>query len=123
MAGQSDSVRADGFCRRPEQESHWPEIGLPSLNLVFIRAHAPPGAPLRNGSIVSTSSSPGLRVLADMPSRARMLGEGPSRFHTAPAPSLPLTSTRMKLCGLVYLNSTTVPAISIGLSEANIANE
>src|SRR5216684_5240159 len=92
---------------------YWPEIGLPSLNLVFIRAQAPPGAPLRNGSIVSTNSSPGLSDLADMPSRARMLGEGPSRFHTVLAPSFPLTSTRIKLCGLVYRNSTTVPAISI----------
>src|SRR5258708_16843495 len=107
----------------PARNAYWPEIDLPSLNLVVARLQEPPGAPLRNGSIVSTSSSPGLRVLEDMPSRARMLGEGPSRFHTALAPSLPLTSTRMKLCGLVYLNSTTVPAISIGLSEANIANE
>src|SRR5215475_15118264 len=107
----------------PEQKTHWPESDLPSLNLVFINAHAPPGAPLRNGSIVRTNSSPGLRVLADMPSRARMLGEGPSRFHTVLAPSFPLTSTRMKLWGLVYLNSTTVPASSIGCSWSNIANE
>src|SRR5579871_761963 len=83
------------------QGPHCPEIGLPSLNLVFIRAQAPPGAPLRSGSIVNTNSSPGLRVLADIPSRARMLGDGPSRFHTVLLPSLPLTSTRMKLCGLV----------------------
>src|SRR6266849_3836967 len=116
LHGYPSHLRPAGFRRWPEQKSHWPEIGLPSLNLVFIRAQAPPGAPLRNGSIVNTNSSPGLSVLADMPSRARMLGDGPSRFHTVLAPSFPLTSTRIKLCGLVYRNSTTVPAISIECS-------
>src|SRR5713226_1158513 len=90
-------------------------IGSPRLNLILLAFHAPPGAPLRNGSIISRISSPGLRDLLDHPSRTKMLGAPPSRFQTV-LPSLSLTSRRMKVCGLVYLNSCTVPSSSTGLS-------
>ena len=54
-------------------------IGRPSLNLVLPTDQEPPGAPLRNGSIVSCSSSPGFKVLLDHPSRTSALGAPPSR--------------------------------------------
>ena len=53
-------------------------IGRPSLNLVLPTDQEQPGAPLRNGSIVSCSSSPGFKVLLDHPSRTSALGAPPS---------------------------------------------
>jgi hypothetical protein len=46
-------------------------IGLPSLKVTLFTLNAPPGAPLRNGSIFKISSSPGFKVLAVHPSRAQ----------------------------------------------------
>src|SRR6516164_1382734 len=98
-------------------------IGLPSARLVLLTFQAPPGAPLRSGSIVILSWSPALSDLLVHPSRTRALGLPPSRFQTASAPSGPFALSRMKVCGLVNLNSVTVPASSIGCSWSNIANE
>src|ERR1700716_2932060 len=98
-------------------------IGWPFLNLIFLDCHEPPGAPLRNGSIVIITSSFGLSVWLDHPSRDKRLGAGPSKFQTAVFPSSPLTSKRMYECGLVNLNSCTTPSSSTGFSWSNIANE
>src|SRR5262249_13962540 len=81
-----------------------------------------PGAPLRNGSIVSFSSSPGLSVLLDQPSRTNALGAAPSRLQSWVPPSCCLTARMMNECGLVNLNSCTTPSSSIGFSWSNIAN-
>src|SRR5215470_804708 len=91
-------------------------IGLPSLKVTLLMLNAPPGAPLRNGSIFKISSSPGFKVLAVHPSRASALGVLPSRFHTWVVPSASLTSRTMKTCGAVYLQSFTTPARSIGFA-------
>src|SRR6266566_607397 len=82
-------------------------IGLPSMNLILLMFQAPPGAPLRSGSMVRRNSSPGFSDLLVQPSRARALGLPPSRFHASVVPSLSLMSRMMKECGLVYLNSLT----------------
>src|SRR5580704_10367370 len=97
-------------------------IGPPSLSLVFCTDQEPPGAPERSGSMVILSSVPGGKDLADQPSRDRPPGAPPSRFQTV-VPSPSLTCNRMKVCGLVNLNSLTVPTSSIGCSWSNIANE
>src|SRR5438128_2585702 len=76
---------------------YWALSFLPSLNVVLATPQEPPGAPLRSGSTFMTSSSPGFRVLLDMPSRTRALGLPPSRFQTVVPPSLPLTSNRTKV--------------------------
>ena len=54
-------------------------------------------------------SSPGLSVPLVQPSLAIRLGARPSRFQTVVLPSGPLTSNKRYECGLVYLNSCTVP--------------
>ena len=77
-----------------------------------LRGPRAPGAPLRNGAIVILSSSPALRLLLDHPSRARALGVTPSRFQTVMLPSCALTSKRINVWGLVYLNSCTTPSRS-----------
>src|SRR5215471_18797400 len=98
-------------------------IGCPSFSLVLLTDQEPPGAPLRNGSIVSFSSSPGLSVLLDQPSRTNALGAPPSRLQSWMLPSCCLTARMMNECGLVNLNSCTTPSSSIGFSWSNIANE
>src|SRR5262245_46450145 len=55
----------------------------------------------------------GFEALLDQPSRARALGVTPSRFQTVTLPSCALTSKRMNVWGLVYLNSCTTPSSSI----------
>src|SRR5262245_53034900 len=90
--------------------------GLPSRKLIWLTFQAPPGAPLRNGQIINLSSSPGLMVLLDHPSRTRPLGLPPSRFQVVGSPSFCLTWSRMNVCGLVNLKSTTTPSSSVGLS-------
>src|SRR5947199_3500055 len=62
-------------------------IGRPSLYLILLTFQAPPGAPLRNGSTVTRTSSPALRVLADHPSRVSAVGLPASRFQTVKLPS------------------------------------
>jgi hypothetical protein len=57
-------------------------IGSPFLYLILLTFQAPPGAPLRNGSTVIWSSSPGFKVLLDQPSRINPLGAPPSRFQS-----------------------------------------
>src|SRR5262245_5523292 len=98
-------------------------IGCPSLSLVLLTDQEPPGAPLRNGSILSFSSLPGLSVLLDHPSRTNALGAAPSRLQSWVLPSCCLTARMMNECGLVNLNSCTTPSSSIGFSWSNIANE
>ena len=66
--------------------------GPRSLNLVW-RVPAPPGAPLRNGRPYS-HSSPGLSVLFDHPSQARLFGLSPSKIPETSDASLPATSRR-----------------------------
>src|SRR5262245_5293419 len=90
--------------------------GRPSRKLIWFTFQAPPGAPLRNGQTIILSSSPALMVLLDHPSRTRALGLAPSRFQVVDSPSLALTWSRMNVCGLVNLNSTTTPSSSAGLS-------
>src|SRR6266436_2905095 len=98
-------------------------IGLPSMNLILLMFQAPPGAPLRSGSMVRRNSSPGLSDLLVQPSRASALGLPPSRFHASALPSLSLISRMMKECGLVYLYSLTTPVTSCGCSWSNMAKE
>jgi len=45
---------------RQDQKTYWLLIGLPPLNWILVRFQAPPGAPLRSGSIVSTKFVAGL---------------------------------------------------------------
>src|SRR5229473_548515 len=108
----------DGPAERPYSGSdlYGLTIGSPVLNLILLAFHAPPGAPLRNGSTISRISSPGLRDLLDHPSLTKLLGAPPSRFQTVVLPSFSLTCRRMNVCGLVYLNSCTEPSSSIGFS-------
>src|SRR5713101_9985070 len=88
--------RADRFCNAESIGPYWETmIARPSLNLILLACQEPPGAPLRSGSIVMTTSSPGLSVWLDHPSRVKRLGDCPSRFQTTALPSCPLTSRRM----------------------------
>src|SRR5262249_36494607 len=91
-------------------------IGSPFLYLTLFTFQAPPGAPLRSGSTLSCSSSPGFKVLLVQPSRMRPLGAPPSRLQTWLVPSCSLTSRMMKACGAVYFHSFTTPTRSIGCS-------
>src|SRR5262249_43523985 len=117
-SGMTSSPDANG--RRVRQ---WLTTARPSWNLMSFVFQAPPGAPLRSGLIFSLSSSPDLSDLLDQPSRTSALGLCPSRFQMTGSPSFALTEIRMKVCGLVNLNSVTVPSRLTGFSVSNIANE
>jgi Transposase, Mutator family len=95
----------------------------PSLNLICVAAKEPPCPPLRNGLIVAVISSPGCRLLEVIPSLTNNPGALPSRIHSLATPFWSFTSTISMTCGMMKLNSFTVPEISIGCAASNIANE
>ena len=98
-------TNADGF----NQAQCATTIGLPSLKVAFFGVQAPPGAPLRSGSIISRTSSPGLSVLFDQPSQVKLLGLFPSSLQITGRASAPFTSRNMNAWGLLNRYSCTIP--------------
>ncbi len=85
--------------------------------------YRPPGRPSRSRLICTATLSPGLMLERFQPSCTRLFGLFISMAQLSSLPSLFGTSTRKDACGLVQLNSVTVPLMVTTFSASNIAPE
>ncbi len=73
--------------------------------------------------MVTVTLSPGFSVLRFQPSRTSPCGPFISIAQTCATPAVLGTSTEKEECGLVQLNSFTVPTIFTSLVRSNMAPE
>ncbi len=67
--------------------------------------------------------SPGSNVAPVMPRWIKPVGAEPSKLHNTSLPSSPFTFTYSHECGLLNVQRTTLPVLTICVSRSNIAKE